>query len=140
MKCKDANGMMDAWIDGELAHEKRILFEHHLAECRTCSVKAEELRCLTGLLESRSPARPSPGLEKRTLDLFFKEAAPRAGLIFWWIALGWGAQTAMVLSALIGLVIGCQLGDGGIGIQQWAQYCEISGFFFSVGDLLISWA
>ena len=138
MKCKDANEMMDAWIDGELPPEKRTVFEHHLLGCRTCSGQIEELRRLTNLLKTHPPAQPSAGLKRRTLSLFIKEANPK-GLFFWWTGLGWEMQTAMAASALIGLGIGCHLGDGWVGVQQLSHY-SISGFLFSAGSLLLSWA
>ena len=130
--------MVDAWIDGELPPDKNADFEQHLAGCRSCSAQAEEWRCLTGLLDAQVPARPSQGLEKRTLALFLKEAGPR-GLVYWWASLGWGTRAALASSAIIGLVIGCQLGDGWVGMQEVTRY-NISDFLFSAGSLLLSWA
>ena len=137
MNCKDANELMDAWIDEELPLEKKAVFEHHLTGCGTCSAKAQELHRLTLLLETQPPALPRSGLKKKTLYLFIKEAKIR-GLICWWAGLGWGIQTATAASVLIGLGIGCHLGDGWVGIQQLTQF-NISGFLFSAGELLLSW-
>lgn len=138
MICKDANKVMNTWIDGELSPDKRAVFEHHLTSCRTCSAKAEDLRRLTAFLGNCPSARPSSGLKKRTLALFIKEAGP-GEVVYWWKGLGWGMHAAMMASVLIGLEIGYKLGADWIGVQQVGQY-SIFGFLFSAGGLLSSWA
>ncbi len=138
MKCEDAHQKMNAWIDGELSLDKRTAFEHHLVNCRHCLEQAEELHRLTGLLDTRPPARPAAGLKKKTLSLFIEEAGPQ-GITDWWTIIGWRMQGAMMASALIGLGIGCQLGSGWSYAEQLSQY-SIFEFLFSAGDFLSSWA
>lgn len=130
--------MMDAWIDGELPPNQRRIFDHHLVNCRACSAQAEELKCLAGLLGDRPPALPSAGLKKKTLSLFIEESGPR-GMIYWWTSFGWGMQAGMMASMLIGLGIGCTLGAGWTDAHQLSQ-SNVSGFLFSAGGLLSSWA
>lgn len=137
MKCKDAHGMMDTWIDGELSPDKRTVFEHHLTHCTACSAQAEDLRRLTVLLGTRPPALPSAGLKKKTLSLFTEETGLRRAA-YWRAGFGWGMYAAMTASVLTGLGVGCKLGVGWTYSQLLDQY-SISGFLFSAGDLLSSW-
>lgn len=138
MKCKDAHGMMNAWVDGELSPDKRTVLELHLASCSACSAQAEELSRLTALLRTCPPDLPSAGLKEKTLSLFLKETGSKkvscGGAGF-----GWGTHAAMMASVLIGLGIGCQLGAGWNYVQLSDQY-SITEFLFSAGDLLSSWA
>ena len=127
--------MMDAWVDKELSPEKKINFEHHLVSCKSCSAQAQDLRCLTEILNTHPPANPSAGLKEKTLSLFIKETDAD----FLWSWPGWGMPAAVTASGLAGLGIGYQLGAGWTGTQLPLKY-SISGFLFSAGDLLLSWA
>ena len=132
MRCKDAQEMMNAWIDEELFQDKKEAFEDHLVSCRTCSAQAQDLCRYTGLLDAHPPALPAPGLKDKTLSLFMKEAAPKRSNS------GWKMQAAMAVSALMGVGIGYYLGAGWVSTQTIGQY-GIAGFLFSAGDLLSLW-
>jgi len=137
MRCKDAQKMMDAWVDGELLPDKKTNFEYHLANCRACSSEAQRLSRLAGFLDTHPPVLPSAELEEKTLALFIKEIPPK-GAQHWWSGLGWQMPTTMAAGAVIGLGIGGNLGATWASTQIFAQY-STSGFLFSAGDLLLSW-
>ena len=141
MQCKDAQAMLDAWIDGELPEELHKAFEDHLRICKICSDEAEDLRMLNLCLDTHPPVQPSPNLQKRIMEAFVEASAFRDPVRWrtWWTSLGWQFQTAMAAGALIGLSIGCHLGGDWTGTQLLDQY-SISGLLFSAGDLLLSWA
>ncbi len=138
MRCKDAQNVLNAWIDDELTEEKRAALEDHLSTCRICSAEAEAMSRLSRCLETQPRLRPSRTLDKRIMAKFMEESGARS-IASWWTSLDWEFQAVMTVSAIIGLFIGLQLGGDWTGSQLLNQY-SLSGFLFSSGDLLLSWA
>ncbi len=48
--CHSVQGLLEAFLDGELAVEEQVLVESHLRSCQTCLARVEDLRLIGGAL------------------------------------------------------------------------------------------
>jgi len=80
MNCQEANSLMSALHDGELAPDERQAVEAHVASCATCSQRLESIRRLTGLVEST----PVPGVPGSLLHKIEQSLAAPAPFWTWW--------------------------------------------------------
>ena len=51
LSCEEISGMLSAYYDNELSKEESELVKNHLASCRECTKKLEEMKMLSGLLQ-----------------------------------------------------------------------------------------
>jgi len=59
--CEELIDFLHAYLDGELAEERRRLFERHLERCPSCVAYLESYRSTIALArESAAPVEPEP--------------------------------------------------------------------------------
>ena len=115
MNCKQFQGSMSAWIDGETDSRLSDAIESHLAVCPACRRAAEKLRTLGGLV--RAPA--TLPLPERFAEVVmhevrsrFQRQADSADLWQWWHRLAFPAQAGIALAALLLMCVGAFMGTG----------------------------
>jgi hypothetical protein len=81
---------IDAYKDGELKGEEKVLFENHLQSCHSCCEELEWLGSLD-LIFSRMPSRkPTADIEQNVLNALGFRKPP-----VWTHALGWAGSAAV---------------------------------------------
>jgi anti-sigma factor RsiW len=69
---------LSAWIDGELAGQRRAALEAHLAGCAACSARVAELRAVDRALLALPAPAPGAGLRERLGARLSGHGAPAA--------------------------------------------------------------
>ncbi len=69
--CDDALSDVEAYLDGELARDRALLVERHLADCSPCLERAEFRRALQDFVRQKCGGRVDPpsGLGERVRRL-----------------------------------------------------------------------
>src|SRR5258708_19967031 len=68
MSCDEADGFLDAYLDGELEGAKRAGLEEHLAGCAVCQEKLRRLSQFRSFLTANAPHYPAPpGLKNKVI-------------------------------------------------------------------------
>lgn len=97
MDCPTCEGMVDAYVDGELTATESAAFERALEACPDCRKRLEAARTMSGLLRDL-PAEPAPDLLRARIERELRTIAgrPRERL----------RGLAMVASLVVALGIG----------------------------------
>jgi anti-sigma factor RsiW len=60
MNCKEAEGFLDAYLDGELESSQRLELDQHLSECSECRAALEERRQFRSFFAANAPRYQAP--------------------------------------------------------------------------------
>ena len=104
--CQRAEGMLEAFLEGELSPEEERWLSAHLERCESCREELWALRLGRKAREALIPANdPGPALAERRERVLAQigEQAPRARRVrvvrrWWWVA---ASAAAMVLAAFL---------------------------------------
>ena len=88
---------MLGYIDGRLKESERAEVEKHLASCSPCTLRVEEFRAVSGLLDELPVIEPSPEFDARVHALVAAEPVKKD----WWAWLRVSPRIALVASALL---------------------------------------
>lgn len=92
---------IDAYEDGELAGEERVLFEKHLESCPLCRRELDWLRSLNTLFSKMPVRKPPRGIEQAVLTALGFGRKP-----VWTNALGWATSGIVgVWIVLLGFLV-----------------------------------
>jgi anti-sigma factor RsiW len=97
MSCEKIASRMLGYIDGRLKESERAEVQKHLASCAPCSLRVEEFRAVSGLLDELPVIEPSPGFDARVHALVAAEPVMKD----WWAWLRVPPRIALVASALL---------------------------------------
>jgi anti-sigma factor RsiW len=101
VNCQDAQGLVQAYLDGELDLVRHLEIELHLRECPACARATEELQALRSALRAGPLRFEAPGGLRQRIrsSLRRAEPGPRAfpGQLGPWLL---GVAAALVLAAL----------------------------------------
>ena len=97
MSCEKIASRMLGYIDGRLKEAERAEVEKHLASCAPCTLRVEEFRAVSGLLDELPVIEPSPEFDTRVRALVAAEPAKKD----WWAWLRVPPRIALVASALL---------------------------------------
>lgn len=97
MSCEKIASRMLGYIDGRLKESERAEVEKHLASCAPCSLRAEEFRAVSGLLDDLPVIEPSREFDTRVRALVAAEPVQKD----WWAWLRVPPRIALVASALL---------------------------------------
>lgn len=107
MKCKDVQGVLEAFLDGELAPARRAEVEDHLAACDPCAEELAELATVGRLVRESIDLRVAEAVETGAFDGLWgriaKEIAPvPEPSTFWERLFGglWERQRAFLVPAV----------------------------------------
>ena len=65
MSCERIGSRLLGYIDGRLKESEKREVEKHLATCSPCSMRVEEFRAVSGLLDELPVIEPSPEFDAR---------------------------------------------------------------------------
>jgi len=97
MSCEKIVSRMLGYIDGRLNESERAEVEKHLASCAPCTLRVEEFRAVSGLLDELPIIEPSPEFDARVHALVAAEPVKQD----WWAWLRVSPRIALVASALL---------------------------------------
>jgi anti-sigma factor RsiW len=97
MSCEKIVSRMLGYIDGRLKESERSEVQKHLASCVPCSLRVEEFRAVSGLLDELPVIEPSPEFDARVHALVAAEPMTKN----WWAWLRVPPRIALVASALL---------------------------------------
>jgi anti-sigma factor RsiW len=97
MSCEKIVSRMLGYIDGRLKESERSEVRKHLASCVPCSLRVEEFRAVSGLLDELPVIEPSPEFDARVHALVAAEPVTKD----WWAWLRVPPRIALVASALL---------------------------------------
>ena len=86
-----------AYLDGRLNESERLEVEKHLASCAPCSVRVNEFRAVSGLLDELPVIEPSPEFDVRVHALVAAEPVKES----WWAWLRVSPRVAFAASMLL---------------------------------------
>jgi anti-sigma factor RsiW len=85
MRCAEVGRLVDRYVDGRLAADRKAGLERHAGTCAACRRLIAEARELSRLLASDAAARAPRGFADRVMDRVYRETlwqpAARRGLI-----------------------------------------------------------
>ncbi len=82
MKCEEAEGSIDAYLDGELDAGARAALETHLSACADCAGRRRELAALSSALRAQAPYHRAPAGLRATVRRALRGGAAR-GPVAW---------------------------------------------------------
>ena len=85
------------YLDGRLKESERLEVEKHLASCAPCSVRVNEFRAVSGLLDELPVIEPSPEFDVRVRALVAAEPVKES----WWAWLRVSPRVAFAASMLL---------------------------------------
>jgi anti-sigma factor RsiW len=97
MSCGKMESRILAYIDGRLSESERLEVEKHLASCVPCSVRVNEFRAVSGLLDELPVIEPSPEFDLRVHALVAAEPVKES----WWAWLRVSPRVAFAASLLL---------------------------------------
>src|SRR5271165_7298635 len=100
MSCEKMAGRILGYLDGRLSESERLEVEKHLASCAPCSVRVNEFRAVSGLLDELPVIEPSPEFDLRVRARVAAEPVKES----WWAWLAPSPRVAMA-GALLALCI-----------------------------------
>ncbi len=133
MRCRKIIPYLNAYVDGELPERLRCIVEAHLAACKSCRKRLEEIRGIDELFGGTLPVPPVPdGLAARIMaearrrqptGMPGRHSQSPTWNPFQWVA-GFSApmRLAAFATALLALVAGLSL-DGGHE-SRWHVFIE----------------
>jgi anti-sigma factor RsiW len=97
MSCGKMESRILAYIDGRVNESERLEVEKHLASCAPCSVRVNEFRAVSGLLDELPVIEPSPAFDVRVRALIAAEPVKES----WWAWLRVSPRVAFAASLLL---------------------------------------
>lgn len=83
MSCQKVQESISAHLDGKLSEERAEAVARHLAGCRQCALRSEQVAGLRAMLRSMPPAAPPKHLATRLRVIASHERARRASRVTW---------------------------------------------------------
>ena len=97
MSCGKMQSRIVTYLDGRLNESERLEVEKHLASCAPCSVRVNEFRAVSGLLDELSVIEPSPEFDVRVHARVAAEPVKES----WWAWLRISPRVAFAASMLL---------------------------------------
>jgi anti-sigma factor RsiW len=97
MSCEKMESRILGYVDGRLKESERLDAEKHLASCAPCSMRVEEFRAVSGLLDELPVIEPSPEFDARVRALVAAEPVKQN----WWAWLRVSPRVAFAASVLL---------------------------------------
>src|SRR5271165_1364878 len=97
MSCEKMASRILGYLDGRLKESERLDVEKHLASCAPCSLRVEEFRAVSGLLDELPVIEPSPEFDARVHALVAAEPVKQS----WWAWLQVSPRVAFAAPALL---------------------------------------
>jgi anti-sigma factor RsiW len=97
MSCERMGSRLLGYIDGRLKESEKLEVEKHLATCSPCSMRVEEFRAVSGLLDELPIIEPSPEFDTRVRALVAAEPVKQN----WWAWLKVSPRVAFAASMLL---------------------------------------
>ena len=92
MSCSKMENRILGYVDGRLKEGERLEMEKHLAACAACTLRVNEFRAVSGLLDELPVIEPSPAFDVRVRARVAAEPAKQS----WW---AWMAPSPRVAFA-----------------------------------------
>lgn len=97
MSCRNAQVLLSAYIDGELAGGEMMRVREHLRSCPECRSEFEEVRAVKTMLGNTGEVEVPTGLEERLMAAVMSQEAPaRAERPIW----GWALASSFAAAAI----------------------------------------
>lgn len=97
MSCGKMESRILGYVDGRLKESERLDVEKHLASCAPCSLRVEEFRAVSGLLDELPVIEPSREFDARVRALVAAEPVKQN----WWAWLRVSPRVAFAASMLL---------------------------------------
>lgn len=97
MSCEKMASRILGYLDGRLNESERLEVEKHLASCAPCSVRVNEFRAVSGLLDELPVIEPSPEFDVRVRARVAAEPVKES----WWAWLRVSPRVAFAASMLL---------------------------------------
>ena len=97
MSCEKMASRILGYLDGRLNESERLEIEKHLASCAPCSVRVNEFRAVSGLLDELPVIEPSPEFDVRVRARVAAEPVKES----WWAWLRVSPRVAFAASMLL---------------------------------------
>lgn len=97
MSCEKMASRILGYLDGRLNESERLEVEKHLASCAPCSVRVNEFRAVSGLLDELPVIEPSPEFDVRVRARVTAEPVKES----WWAWLRVSPRVAFAASMLL---------------------------------------
>lgn len=97
MSCEKMASRILGYLDGRLNESERLGVEKHLASCAPCSVRVNEFRAVSGLLDELPVIEPSPEFDVRVRARVAAEPVKES----WWAWLRVSPRVAFAASMLL---------------------------------------
>jgi anti-sigma factor RsiW len=97
MSCGKMKSRILEYLDGRLKESEKLEVEKHLASCAPCSVRVNEFRAVSGLLDELPVIEPSPEFDLRVHALVAAEPVKES----WWAWLRVSPRVAFAASMLL---------------------------------------
>src|SRR3974377_315190 len=98
MSCEKMESRILAYVDGRLPESERLDVEKHLAACAPCSLRGNEFRAVSQLLNELPVLEPSPAFDTRVHALVAAEPVAKES---WWAWLRVSPRVAFATAALL---------------------------------------
>jgi anti-sigma factor RsiW len=97
MSCERMESWILAYLDGRLKNSERAEIERHLAACAACSVRVNEFRSVSELLDELPMVEPSPAFDVRVRARVAAEPMKQS----WWAWMRPSPRIAFAASILL---------------------------------------
>lgn len=97
MSCEKMASRILGYLDGRLNESERLEVEKHLASCTPCSVRVNEFRAVSGLLDELPVIEPSPEFDVRVRARVAAEPVKES----WWAWLRVSPRVVFAASMLL---------------------------------------
>ena len=97
MSCEKMESRILGYVDGRLKESERLDVEKHLASCAPCSLRVQEFRAVSGLLDELPVIEPSPEFDSRVHALVAAEPVKQD----WWAWMRVSPRVAFAASLLL---------------------------------------
>jgi anti-sigma factor RsiW len=97
MSCTNMESRILGYVDGRLKDSERLEMEKHLAACTACSVRVNEFRSVSALLDEMPMVEPSPAFDVRVRARMAAEPVQQS----WWAWLRPSPRIAFAASMLL---------------------------------------
>ncbi|MDP9147802.1 MAG: zf-HC2 domain-containing protein [Acidobacteriota bacterium] len=97
MSCSRMETRLLGYIDGRLKQNEQLEMEKHLAACSACTVRVNEFRAVTGLLDELPQIEPSGAFDVRVRARIAAEPVKQS----WWSWFGAAPRVLVAASMLL---------------------------------------
>ncbi len=97
MSCARMEGRLLAFIDGRLKEKEQREMQSHLAACPACTLRVNEFRSVSGLLDELPQIEPSPAFDVRVRARIAAEPVKQS----WWSWFGAAPRVLVAASMLL---------------------------------------